>query len=53
MKPNLVKVSSVTGYNQKLDEYGLPVNGKLDTFNVYSPVVNGKILDNILIYRKV
>lgn len=53
MKSNWVKVSSIIGYNQKLDKYGLPVNGKLDTFDVYSPVVNGRVLNNVLIYTKV
>ena len=53
MKTEMRKIGSVQGYNQKLNEYGEPVSGKLDTFEIFVPIVNGRRFDNMQIYRKV
>lgn len=47
------KIGSVQGYNQKLNEYGEPVSGKLYTFEVFVPIVNGRRFDNMRIYKKI
>ena len=53
MKTEMRKIGSVQGYNQKLNEYGKPASGKLDTFEVFVPIVNGRRFDNMQIYKKV
>ena len=53
MKTEMRKIGSVQGYNQKLNEYGVPVSGKLDTFEIFVPIVNGRRFENMQIYRKV
>ena len=53
VKTEMRKLGSVQGYNQKLNEYGEPVSGKLDTFEIFVPIVNGRRFDNMQIYRKV
>ena len=52
-KTEMRKIGAVQGYNQKLNEYGEPVSGKLDTFEVFVPIVNGRRFDNMQIYKKV
>ena len=53
MKTEMRKIGYVQSYNQKLNEYGEPVSGKLDTFEIFVPIVNGRIFDNMQIYKKV
>ena len=53
MKTEMRKIGSVQGYNQKLNNYGEPVSCKLDTFEIFVPIVNGRRLDNMQIYKKV
>ena len=52
-KTEMRKIGSVQGYNQKLNEYGEPVSGKLNTFEIFVPIVNGRRFDNMQIYKKV
>lgn len=52
-KTEMRKIGSVQGYNQKLNEYGKPVSGKLDTFEIFVPIVGGRRFDNMRIYNKV
>ena len=53
VKTDMRKIGSVQGYNQKLNEYGEPVSGKLDTFEIFVPIVGGRRFDNMRIYKKV
>ena len=53
IKTEMIKTGSVQGYNQKLNEYGEPVSGKLDTFEIFVPIVNGRRFDNMRIYKKI
>ena len=53
VKTEMRKIGSVQGYNQKLNDYGEPVSGKFDTFEIFVPIVNGRRFDNMQIYRKI
>ena len=53
MKTEMRKIGSVQGYNQKLNEYGEPVDGKLDRFEIFVPIMDGRRFDNMQIYKKI